>query len=67
MGIKWDGKLYISNNGNTISDEVAQDLFIPFFTTKPSGSGIGLSLSRQILMIQKLALSLRERPSVAIM
>lgn len=62
MGIKWDGKLYISNNGNTISDEVAQDLFIPFFTTKPSGSGIGLSLSRQILMIQKLALSLRERP-----
>lgn len=62
MGIKWDGKLYISNNGNTISDEVAQDLFIPFFTTKPSGSGIGLSLSRQILMIQKLALSLRGRP-----
>lgn len=62
MGLKWDGKLYVSNNGRTISDEVSQDIFIPFFTTKPTGSGIGLSLSRQILMKQGMTLSLREHP-----
>ena len=62
LGLKWDGKLYVSNNGRTISDEVSQDIFIPFFTTKPTGSGIGLSLSRQILMKQGMTLSLREHP-----
>lgn len=62
MGIKWDGNLYVSNNGHTITDEVAQEIFVPFFTTKASGSGIGLSLSRQILMRQGMLLSLREHP-----
>lgn len=62
MGIKWDGNLYVSNNGHTITDEVAQEIFVPFFTTKSFGSGIGLSLSRQILMRQDMLLSLREHP-----
>ena len=56
------GKLQVSNDGHTIPDEVAHEIFIPFFTTKQQGSGIGLSLSRQILMMQKLSLTLRERP-----
>ena len=56
------GVLQVSNDGHTISDEVAHQIFIPFFTTKHSGSGIGLSLSRQILMMQKLTLSLRQHP-----
>lgn len=55
-------QISISNNGHTISDEVAREIFIPFFTTKPTGSGIGLSLSRQILMKQGMTLSLREHP-----
>lgn len=55
-------KLQISNDGHTIPDEVAREIFIPFFTTKATGSGIGLSLSRQILMMQKFTLSLKERP-----
>jgi signal transduction histidine kinase len=32
---------------------VAERIFIPFFTTKPGGSGIGLSLSRQIMRLHK--------------
>ena len=38
----------ISNNGNPIPSEEAQQIFLPFFTTRPTGSGIGLSISRQI-------------------
>lgn len=62
MGIRWNGDLYVSNNGHAIADEVAQEMFVPFFTTKASGSGIGLSLSRQILMRQGMLLSLRKHP-----
>lgn len=55
-------KLQISNDGHTIPDDVAREIFIPFFTTKATGSGIGLSLSRQILMMHHFSLTLRERP-----
>lgn len=41
--------LRISDNGIGISDEVKDKIFIPFFTTKENGSGIGLSLSQQII------------------
>ena len=62
MELKWADRLYVSNDGHTIPDEVAREIFIPFFTTKPSGSGIGLSLSRQILLMQNMTLTLREHP-----
>ena len=39
----------ISNDGNPIPADEAQQIFVPFFTTKPTGSGIGLSISRQIM------------------
>ena len=39
----------IINNGKPIPSEEAQQIFVPFFTTKPTGSGIGLSISRQIM------------------
>lgn len=41
--------LKIEDNGEGISREELKEVFVPFFTTKNSGSGIGLSLSRQIL------------------
>lgn len=56
------GKLLISNDGHVIADEVAREIFIPFFTTKRNGSGIGLSLSRQILLKQGMILSLAPHP-----
>lgn len=48
----------IANNGPAISPEVAANLFIPFFTTKAEGSGIGLSLSRQLMRLSGGSLTL---------
>jgi len=39
----------VSDNGSGISPDILDKIFIPFFTTKEEGSGIGLSLSRQIM------------------
>jgi nitrogen fixation/metabolism regulation signal transduction histidine kinase len=41
----------VSNNGPAISDDLARQIFVPFFTTKQEGSGIGLSLARQIMKL----------------
>jgi signal transduction histidine kinase len=54
--------LLFSNDGHVIPLDVQQEIFVPFFTTKQTGSGIGLSLSRQILMMQGMTLSLAESP-----
>src|SRR5690606_6416701 len=45
-------QLDIIDSGPGISEQVAQQMFIPFFTTKTTGSGIGLSLSRALLQVQ---------------
>lgn len=52
----------VLDNGKGISKEVAEKIFIPFFTTKPQGSGIGLSLSRQIMRLHKGTLSVSSKP-----
>lgn len=48
------GKIMIKvqDNGSGISEEARKSIFIPFFTTKKTGSGIGLSLSRQMMRLQ---------------
>ncbi len=40
----------ISDNGPGISPEIASNIFVPFFTTKRDGSGVGLALTRQIML-----------------
>ena len=52
----------ISNNGKPIPPNVRSSIFIPFFTTKATGSGIGLSLSRQIIIKQGGSLELLDTP-----
>lgn len=42
-------EIRISNDGDSIPDDAAEHIFTPFFTTRESGSGIGLSLSRRIV------------------
>ena len=50
----------VSNNAGLIPDDIASHIFIPFFTTKSEGSGIGLSLSRQIMRVSGGSLSLHQ-------
>jgi nitrogen fixation/metabolism regulation signal transduction histidine kinase len=54
----------VIDNGKGITEEVAEKIFIPFFTTKQQGSGIGLSLSRQIMRQHKGTLSVSSTPAV---
>ncbi|MGY6648533.1 sensor histidine kinase [Wenyingzhuangia sp. IMCC45574] len=59
-GLNEQNQKYIAvkDNGTGISEDLQQQIFIPFFTTKTNGSGIGLSLSKQILKLHGGRLSL---------
>lgn len=64
---KKSGELFVEvcNDGEEISDELRDNIFVPFFTTKEKGSGIGLSLSRQIMRMHNGALTLQTKPHTA--
>ena len=57
--------IQVGDNGPGIIPEVLDKIFIPFFTTKPEGSGIGLSLSRQIMRLHRGTINARSEPNVA--
>jgi nitrogen fixation/metabolism regulation signal transduction histidine kinase len=44
-------QIKVSDNGKGIPEEILETIFVPFFSTKKTGSGIGLSLSKQIMML----------------
>lgn len=52
----------ITDNGSGIPSNLIEDIFIPFFTTKTNGTGIGLSLSRQIIRMHGGELSVTSHP-----
>lgn len=51
----------VKDNGSGIDEEAMEKIFIPFFTTKKSGSGIGLSLSRQIMRKHQGTITVRSK------
>ena len=55
----------VGNNGTPISRESQEEIFIPFYTTKQDGTGIGLSLSRQIMRLHGGSLTLSRSDSTA--
>lgn len=63
MVMEWNkAGLYVSNDGQPIPAEARKSIFVPFFTTKRTGSGIGLSLSRRMMLQQGGSLSLADMP-----
>jgi nitrogen fixation/metabolism regulation signal transduction histidine kinase len=55
--------IQVTDNGQGILSDVIDKIFIPFFTTKRSGSGIGLSLSRQILRLHGGSITAQSIPN----
>ena len=56
--------IQITDNGPGIIEEAQEKIFIPFYTTKKEGSGIGLSLSRQIMRLHRGSITVRSNPNI---
>jgi signal transduction histidine kinase len=59
-----NGKIVIevADSGHGITPDILDKIFMPFFTSKREGSGIGLSLSRQIMRLHKGSISVKSTP-----
>ncbi|MCP4580701.1 MAG: GHKL domain-containing protein [candidate division Zixibacteria bacterium] len=57
--------ILVSDNGIGIDEEVKEKIFLPFFTTKKEGAGIGLSLSRQIMRLHKGNITVLSEPGTS--
>lgn len=57
-------EIFISDNGSGIPDDIKENIFVPFYTTKNNGSGIGLSLVSQILRLHNGGIELMDIPGV---
>ena len=57
-------KIEVIDNGPGIIKEALEHIFVPFYTTKRTGSGIGLSLSRQIMQMHKGSITAESEPDV---
>jgi signal transduction histidine kinase len=57
-------KIEIIDNGSGIIEEALEHIFVPFYTTKRSGSGIGLSLSRQIMQMHQGSITAESEPNI---
>ncbi len=52
----------VSDNGQGIKPDIMEKIFVPFFTSKKEGSGIGLSLSREIMRLHKGSITVKSKP-----
>jgi signal transduction histidine kinase len=55
--------IQVEDDGTGISGDIIEDIFVPFYTTKESGSGIGLSLSKQIMQNHNGTISVNSAPN----
>lgn len=53
QSIEGKTEISVADNGIGILDEIKDQIFVPFFTTKKEGNGIGLSLCKQIMTLHK--------------
>ncbi len=56
--------IQVKDNGSGISKDNIDKVFIPFYSTKEGGSGVGLSLSRQIMRMHNGTISVQSEPDV---
>jgi signal transduction histidine kinase len=55
------GQIEIADNGPGVPDGLRQDIFLPFFTTRQEGTGVGLSLARQVVLAHRGSISVGDR------
>ena len=54
-------QIEVADNGPGVPDGLKQDIFLPFFTTKQEGTGVGLSLARQVILAHRGSISVGDR------
>ncbi|MBV9882791.1 MAG: PAS domain-containing protein [Sphingomonadaceae bacterium] len=55
-------EIEVADNGPGVPESLRQDIFLPFFTTRAEGTGVGLSLARQVVLAHRGAISVGDRP-----
>ena len=53
INLRGEISITVQDNGTGIPEEILDTIYVPFFTTKKNGSGIGLSLSKQIMLLHQ--------------
>jgi len=53
-------QIEVADNGAGVPDALRQDIFLPFFTTKAKGTGVALSLARQVVLAHRGSISVGE-------
>jgi two-component system nitrogen regulation sensor histidine kinase NtrY len=56
-------EICVADNGPGIPEEIIDEIFVPFFTTRENGSGIGLSISKQIMRLHGGSLKALSHPT----
>jgi signal transduction histidine kinase len=56
-------QIEVADNGPGVPETLRQDIFLPFFTTKAKGTGVGLSLARQVVLAHQGSITLHESES----
>jgi two-component system, NtrC family, nitrogen regulation sensor histidine kinase NtrY len=63
-GVDHHTEIMVRDNGTGIPEDLLENIFIPFFTTRENGSGIGLSLARQIMKLHGGTISVFSKPGI---